>query len=386
MEPKQHKPVVSTMLQAVVFSLVSSSFTTVYVVQPVLPALRKEFGVDARMASFTVSAVILGIALSNLPVGRLADRYPVKPIIGLGGLVVSLFGLFCSLTYNIELLILFRFVQGLFFPALTTCLAAYLARSLPKERLNTIMGSYVSATVIGGLGGRLLGGWIHPPLHWRYAFVTASALVALATIATLIYLPKERRDKPAGDAEMGFFALVSQPGLLRIYFISFGAFFLFSALFNYLPFHLSGEAFQASTNTITVMYLAYLVGIVIAPISGRLSNRWGNGTMIAFGTLLFAVSMGLTHIVSLLAIGIGLTGICAGFFTIHAAAAGSMNRKLHSSRGRANALYILFYYAGGTCGITICGFAYQNVGWGGVTGIGFAMLAAILVLGLFERR
>ena len=26
------------------------------------------------------------------------------------------------------------------------------------------MGSYVSATVLGGLGGRLLGGWIHPPL------------------------------------------------------------------------------------------------------------------------------------------------------------------------------------------------------------------------------
>jgi YNFM family putative membrane transporter len=32
-------------------------------------------------------------------------------------------------------------------------------------RLNVAMGAYVSATVVGGLGGRLLGGYLHPPLH-----------------------------------------------------------------------------------------------------------------------------------------------------------------------------------------------------------------------------
>jgi hypothetical protein len=42
-----------------------------------------------------------------------------------------------------------------------------------------------------------------------------------------------------------------------------------------------------------------------------------------------------------------LAGMCAGFFAIHAAAAGALNGKLTTSRGRANALYILFYYAGG---------------------------------------
>ena len=35
-------------------------------------------------------------------------------------------------------------------PALTTCLAAYLSANLPLERLNVVMGSYVSATVAGG--------------------------------------------------------------------------------------------------------------------------------------------------------------------------------------------------------------------------------------------
>jgi YNFM family putative membrane transporter len=66
-------------LQPVVFVLVSAAFTAIYLNQPVLPVIREEFGVDARQASFTVSAVILGIAVANLPFGRLSDRYPIQP-------------------------------------------------------------------------------------------------------------------------------------------------------------------------------------------------------------------------------------------------------------------------------------------------------------------
>jgi len=72
------------------FSLVAAAFTTIYITQPVLPILRIEFGVDETRASFTVSAVILGIALSNLPLGSAADRFPIKPIIFIGGCVVPL--------------------------------------------------------------------------------------------------------------------------------------------------------------------------------------------------------------------------------------------------------------------------------------------------------
>ena len=175
--------------QALVFGLVAAALTTVYITQPVLPVLQQEFGVSPSQASYTVSAVILGIALANLPFGMLADRFPVPRLILVGGAVVAACGFFCAATSSLALLVGARFVQGLFVPALTTCLAAYLSTNLPLERLNVAMGSYVSATVAGGLGGRLLGGFIHPPLHWRYAFVTASLLVVAATLAAVRWLP-----------------------------------------------------------------------------------------------------------------------------------------------------------------------------------------------------
>jgi YNFM family putative membrane transporter len=247
------------------------------------------------------------------------------------------------------------------------------------------MGSYVSATVAGGLGGRLLGGWIHPPLHWRFAFVSASVLVLAAIAATARWLPRGEYS-PGGEAKaVGFLELVTRGDSLPIYLVAFGAFFVFSSVFNFLPFYLSGPPFGARTEVITLMYLCYVIGIMVGPLAGKLSNRIGNGSTMALGAVIFAVSIGVTLIQSMFAILGSLMGVCAGFFAVHAAAAGSLNRKLTSSRGRANSLYVLFYYLGGAAGITLSGFAYLHAGWPGVAGLGAVMLLVPLVIGLLER-
>jgi YNFM family putative membrane transporter len=277
-----------TSTQALVFLLVASAFTVVYITQPVLPVLESEFAIDARTASLSVSMVILAIALANLPFGALADRYPITPIIVVGGGIVALTSLICAVAHHFTLLIVARFVQGLFILSLTTCIAAYLAHNLPTARLNVVMGSYVAATVAGGLGGRLLGGWIHPPLHWRYAFVSASVLVIAATLAASRWLPREDAKQKTEAPQAGFIELLAEPGLLRMFAVAFGAFFVFSSTFNYLPFHLSKPPFATPTEVITLMYLAYLVGIVIGPMSGKLSNRLGSGPTMILGSVILA--------------------------------------------------------------------------------------------------
>ncbi len=373
-------------LQALVFSLVVAAFSTVYITQPVLPVLTEEFGVSEFLASLSVSAVILGIALANLPWGRLADRAPVRPIILLGGLVITLCGLFSASTTSLWLLILARFVQGLFIPTLSTCVVVYLGRSLPLERLNVVMGTYVSATVAGGLSGRLLGGWIHPPLHWRYAFVTTSILLFTATLAALRWLPPETRSLEIPEEEPGFISLLSRRDVRNILLVPFGAFFVFSSIFNYLPFYLAAPPFNAPTQIITLMYLSYLLGVVIGPVAGNLSNRFGNGATMVGGTVVFALAIAASLIPSIWAVAGSLAGVCAGFFAVHAAAAGLLNRKLTVSRGRANSLYILFYYLGGSVGITLSGLAYERGGWPGVAALGLLMLSIPFSIGWRERQ
>jgi YNFM family putative membrane transporter len=373
-------------LQALVFSLVVAAFSTVYITQPVLPVLTAEFRVSEFLASLSVSAVILGIALANLPWGRLADRTPVRPLILVGGLVITVCGFFSAATTSLWLLILARFVQGLFIPTLSTCVVVYLGRSLPLERLNVIMGTYVSATVAGGLSGRLLGGWIHPPLHWRYAFVTTSILLFIATLAALRWLPPETHKIEIPEAEEGFISLLSRRDVRHILLVPFGAFFVFSSIFNYLPFYLAAPPFNAPTQIITLMYLSYLLGVVIGPVAGNLSNRFGNGAIMVGGTVVFALAIFSTLIPSIWAVAASLAGVCAGFFAIHAAAAGLLNRKLTVSRGRGNSLYILFYYLGGSAGITLSGLVYERGGWLGVALFGILMLSIPFSIGWRERK
>jgi len=333
-----------------------------------------------------VSVVILGIALANLPFGYLSDRYPVRRLIASGGIAVALAGLICAATHSFPVLVGFRFLQGLFIPALSTCVAAYLSRNLPLDRLNVAMGAYVSATVAGGLGGRLLGGWLHPPLHWRWAFVTSAVFVLVSAGAALRWLPAGEAPVVASGDATGFLTILGRRDLRRTFLVAFGAFFVFSSGFNYLPFYLAGPPFHLPVQVITFLYLVYIMGIVIGPLAGAISNRLGNGAAMMGGSLVFAAALVITLIKSVAVIACALLLICAGFFTIHASAAGSLNRRLTGGRGKANSLYVLFYYLGGAMGITLSGWAYSRVGWPGVVALGLTVLTVPLVAGFRDHR
>jgi len=373
-------------LQWLVFALVGAVFTTVYIPQPVLPVLRAQFGVGEGAASLTVSAVVLGIALANLPFGALADRLPIRPILLTGGLVIAAAGIASALAPTLPLLVAARFVQGLFIPSLTTCLVAYLARAMPAERLNVVMGSYVSATVVGGLSGRLLGGFVLPAEHWRWAFFAAALLLLATTLAAYAGLPREPDHGSVVRDSVRFRDVLFRHDLFRLYCVGAGAFFVFSSVFNYMPFYLHGEPFHWSTRAVTLLYLSYVMGVIVGPLAGKLSNRIGNGAAMVLGALVLAAGLAVTLLPRGWAMALALGLVCTGFFTLHASAAGALNRKLSAGRGRANAFYVLFYYLGGAAGITLSGHVYALRGWHGVVTLAGVALLVPLSTGAMELR
>jgi YNFM family putative membrane transporter len=65
---------------------------------------------------------------------------------------------------------------------------------------------------------------------------------------------------------------------------------------------------------------------------------------------------------------------------------GALNRKLATGRGRGNSLYVLFYYLGGTAGITASGLAYRQAGWKGVVALVVILLLIPVAAGIVEAR
>jgi len=212
----------------------------------------------------------------------------------------------------------------------------------------------------------------------------AGAILLLAVLAAVRLLPPDHPRARAEPDPAGFLALLARPELLRMFAVGFSGFFVFSAIFNYLPFYLSEPPLHASVRVITLLYLAYVFGIAAGPLAGKMTDRLGTGLTLVCGSLLFAAAIAATLVSSLPLIAASLAAICAGFFAVHAAAVGSLNRRLTSSRGRANSIYVLAYYLGAAAGITATGWAYARFGWRGAVALGIAALSVPLGIGVRE--
>lgn len=373
-------------LALVVYLLVISAFTNIYVTQPVLPVIANDLGVSPGAASLTVSAIIAGFALANIPWGIWADHHRIQPIILIGSLLVGLAGMATAWIDNLYVLAGARFVQGLGLPALLTCVAAYLGRYLAAHRLNVVMGGYVAATVTGGIFSRLLSGWFLPEGAWRLAILCAAVLTLVAGLlaARLLHDEGHARDHKANVS--GYPVLLRNTDLLRLFIIGFTGFMVFQTVINYLPFRLVESPLHVSVKGITAVYLAYAVGIVMAPLSGAMSNRLGNATTVLLGSVGIAVGITLTTIDSVLVITLGILTLCSGFFALHSAAVGAINRMLAHGKGRANALYVLFYYVGGFAGISFGGVIYEYWGWSILMTMLLIVVAVPAAIAVFDRR
>jgi YNFM family putative membrane transporter len=372
-------------VEATVFVLVAAAFTNIYITQPILPLIEREFAASTSVVAWTLSAVLLGIALANLPFGWLADRAPLRPIILSGASAIALAGIVASLTARIEVLIAARFIQGAFIPALTTCLAAHLARTLERTRLNVAMGGYVAATVLGGMLGRLLGGYVHSAQTWRHAFLSAALVVVVAAVAAARVLGSSAPPPVSAQRDaISFRALLTRSELWRAYVCGLVGQAVFSPVFTYMPYRLAEARFGLSTADTTLVYLVYLVGIVMGPGAGALANRWGSGRTMVAATGVFALALALLTLPAVSAVVVALVLVCAGFFTLHAAAVALLNRKLALGQGRANAFYVLGYYCGAGLGVTWASYAYQSGGWQLVIGFAMLLLSVPLFAGLRE--
>lgn len=92
---------------------------------------------------------------------------------------------------SFEFLLILRFVQGLFVPAIVTALLIYISQSKP-ESMSAIFSYYVAAQIFGGMAGRLLSGAIATGFGWRYSFVVLGLSLSI-NFVWLIILPRHQR-------------------------------------------------------------------------------------------------------------------------------------------------------------------------------------------------
>jgi YNFM family putative membrane transporter len=347
-----------------------AAYADMYVTQPILPELSREFGVGPARAGLTVSAVVLAIAVASVLYGPLAGALGYRRVMGGSLALLSAATLLCALPRTFAGLVALRGLQGLLVPGMTAVSVAYAGERFERRDLAAVVGGIIAASVLGGLLSRVGAGAIAAHLGWRTAFAAYGA--GTAVVAALVWRGLEDGGSPAAtgaglaSATRGLGAHLRDPPLLGAYLVGFSLFFGFIGIFTYLPYLLSGPPYRLSTGLVSSAYLVYAFGVVVSPLAGRLSAHVPPRRVIGLGLAVAAAGMGLTLLRPLAAVAGGLVVLVLGMFTAQAVVPAFVNTTAREAKASASGLYLTAYYLGGTLGSVVPGLAWQAAGWPGV--------------------
>jgi len=151
-----------------------SAFITPFLVSSVniaLPAIGKEFALDAITMSWIVTAYLLAAAIFLVPFGRIADIYGRKKIYLTGTLVITISSFLAAHASSSIMLISARLLEGLGGAMIFGTGIAILISVYPLQERGRVIGINVAGTYLGLSLGPFIGGWLSYSFGWRSIFM-----------------------------------------------------------------------------------------------------------------------------------------------------------------------------------------------------------------------
>ncbi|SDT74878.1 MFS transporter, YNFM family, putative membrane transport protein [Streptomyces sp. TLI_053] len=356
-----------------------ATFVLLYSTQGLLPVLSDDLGLTPGQASWTASVATLGLALGLLPASALSDRYGRTAVMTASTLAAAALALALPFAPDLTTLVVLRALQGAALAGLPATAMAYLAEEVHPSALASAMGLYVAGNSIGGMGGRLVSGWVAAGFGWRWGLAASAVLALLAVLAFRLLIPAARHFTPAPVDPRALARTVGRhlrdPLLLRLYALGLLFMAVFGAVYNTVGYRLIAAPFHLPESVAASIFVVYLVGTATSAAAGRLAGRLGRrgALYVAIGTTTLGLLLSLAD--SLLPALLGLVLITAGFFAGHATASSAVGRTATEGRAQASALYLIAYYLGNSLGGTIGADAYHATGWPGAATVGLTAMA-----------
>jgi DHA1 family bicyclomycin/chloramphenicol resistance-like MFS transporter len=242
---------------------------------PSLPEVTRSLHAPAATVQLTLTTCLAGMALGQLVVGPMSDKWGRRRPLLTGLAVYIVATALCAFAPNVEFLIAFRLVQGLAGAA-----GIVIARAVVRDLYDGVaMARFFSTLMlvsgVAPIVAPLVGGQILRVTDWRGVFVILTFVGAALAVLVWTRLPETLApaDRHAGGTAE---ALRSMRTLLADlpftgYMLTGG--FAFAALFAYIsasPFVIQ-EIYGASPQTFSLLFGINSVGLVaVGQINGKL--------------------------------------------------------------------------------------------------------------------
>lgn len=255
-------------------------------IAPLLPDYVDEFGLSEGEAGILAGAYAAGTLLASLPAGFVATRAgPRRTVIG-GLLLLGVSSLVFGFAKGIALLDAARFVQGVAGALIWSGALTWLITTSPPERRGTVIGTALGTAVAGALVGPALGA-LAAEVGTEIVFGAVLAIsLLLATLASRLPEPGPPERQPLRQVGA---ALFSRPVRVAAAFVAVPS-LMFGVVEVLVPLRIDdlGGGHLAIAG-------GFVVGAgleaILAPLSGRYSDRVGRRTPFVTGICICAVAM-----------------------------------------------------------------------------------------------
>ncbi|MEC4017809.1 multidrug effflux MFS transporter [Streptomyces sp. H27-D2] len=293
---------------------------------PALPEVTDALHSPAATVQLTLTACLAGMALGQLIVGPMSDRWGRRRPLLIGMVVYVLATAICAFAPTTELLIGFRLLQGLAGAA-----GIVIARAVVRDLYDGVeMARFFSTLMlISGVApviAPVIGGQVLRITDWRGVFVVLTVIGLLLTLVVWRWLhetlaPEDRHSGGLGEA------LRTMRGLLadRVfagYMLTGG--FAFAALFAYIsasPFVVQ-EIYGASPQTFSLLFGLNSIGLIaVGQLNGKvLVGRVSLDKALGVGlAIIMAAALALLLMASGVFGDVGLAPVAAGLFVLMSA-------------------------------------------------------------------
>ena len=145
--------------------------------------------------SYVYNAYLLTLSALLILAGALTDYYGRKRMFIYGLVGFGLTSALCGLATNMEMLVLFRVLQGAAGAMLVPGSLALLTANFSGEEQGRAFGTWAGASGATTILGPVIGGLLVDTISWRAAFLINVPLVLLAGWATWKHVPESRDDE-----------------------------------------------------------------------------------------------------------------------------------------------------------------------------------------------
>ena len=145
--------------------------------------------------AYVYNAYLLTLSSLIILAGALSDFYGRKRMFLYGLVGFGATSVLCGLAPSMELLVLFRILQGAAGAMLVPGSLALLTANFSGEEQGRAFGTWAGASAATTILGPVLGGLLVDTISWRAAFFVNVPLVVVAVWATLKHIPESRDEQ-----------------------------------------------------------------------------------------------------------------------------------------------------------------------------------------------